>query len=123
MLNKPFGAFFRCIMIKLLDYDSFTGITETYYKDGNEIKINKSKDLGDSFNQNIIERTNAKTGWKETFHKVASIDPLIIEMWYNELRAAGYSNPNPLAKENKQWLIAKLNNRDFQKLRTKEGVI
>ena len=112
-------------MTKIVDYDSFTGITETYYKDPltGEIKVNKSADLTQSFNKNTIERNNASTGWKETFHKVASIEPIVIEMWYNELKAAGYSNPNPLAKENKAWLIAKLNSRDFQKLRTKEGVI
>lgn len=112
-------------MTKIVDYDAYTGITETYYKDpmSNEIKVNKSKDLTLDFNINTIERNSAKTGWKESFHKVASVHPIVIEMWYNELRAAGYPNPNPLAKENKMWLIAKLNSRDFQKLRTKEGVI
>jgi hypothetical protein len=112
-------------MTIIKDYDPYTGITETYHKDPvtGQVRINKSKDLTAGFNQNAIERNAAKSGWKESFHKVASIEPIVIEMWYNELKAAGYSNPNPLASENKMWLIAKLNSRDFQKLRTKEGTI
>ena len=112
-------------MTKFVDYDSYTGITETFYKDpmSNEIRVNKTKDLTQAFSQNAIERNSAKGGWKENFHKVASVDPIVIEMWTNELKAAGYPNCNPLAAENKMWLIAKLNSRDFQKLRTKEGVL
>lgn len=112
-------------MTIIKDYDPYSGITEAFYKDPitGKISINKSKDLTNHFNQNATERNNAGTGWKESFHKVASIDTIVIEMWYNELRAAGYSNPNPLAAVNKSWLIAKLNSRDFRKLRTKEGVI
>jgi hypothetical protein len=112
-------------MTRIVDYDAYSGITETYHKDPvtGKISVNKSKDLTANFDQNALERNSAKTGWKESFHKVASIDPIVIEMWYNELRAAGYQNPNPLAAENKMWLIAKLNSRDFQKLRTKDGII
>lgn len=110
-------------MTKIVDYDSYTGIKETFYKDpmSNEIKVNKTADLSHNFNANAIDRNNSGSGWKETFHKVASIHPLVIEMWHNELKSEGRSNCNPLASENKMWLIAKLNSRDYQKLRTKEG--
>jgi hypothetical protein len=110
-------------MTSIVEHDSFTGITEAFHKDSmtGEIKVNKSADLSGSFSSNLQEKNSASSGWKETFHKVASIHPLIIEMWYNELKDLGYDNPNPLAAENKMWLIAKLNSRDFQKLRTKEG--
>ena len=112
-------------MTTFVDYDHFTGITETFYKDpmSDVIKVNKSKDLTESFNHIARERNASSTGWKESFHKVATIDPIVIDMWREELKAKGYPNPDPLAKENKMWLIAKLNSRDFQKLRTKEGVI
>lgn len=112
-------------MTKIVDHDSFTGITETYYKDpmSGKITIHKSGDMQPLFNQNALERNNASTGWKEGFHKVASIQPIVLEMWREELKAAGYPDPNPLAAVNKAWLIAKLNSRDFQKLRTKEGTL
>ena len=44
----------------------------------------------------------------------------MIEMWTEELKAQG-KEPNPLATCNRDFLISKLNNRDFSKLRTKEG--
>ncbi len=112
-------------MTTFVDYDHFTGITETFYKDpmSDVIKINKSKDLTASLDHIARERNTSGTGWKEEFHKVATVDPIIIEMWHEELKAKGVPNPYPLAPENKMWLIAKLNSRDFQKLRTKEGVI
>ena len=77
----------------------------------------------ETMDANSIDRNAASTGWKQDFHKVASIPPLVVEMWYNELKAAGYANPNPMAKENNVWLMAKLNSNDFLKLRTKEGNI
>ena len=110
-------------MSKIVDFDPYTGITETFHKDPitGQVRVNKSQDLSPFMKANAIDRNSVKTGWKEDFHKVASIPPLVVEMWYNELKAAGYSNPNPMAKENNVWLMAKLNNSDFLKLRTKEG--
>lgn len=110
-------------MTKIVDYDAATGITETYKRDHltGEIKVNRSQNVDPLFNVNAVERNGASTGWKEDFHKVASIPLIVIEMWTNEMKAAGFSNPNPLAKENEKWLIAKINSSDFFKLRTKTG--
>lgn len=112
-------------MTNIVDYDPYTGITETYHKDPmtGQVRINKSQDLQPFINANAIDRSAASSGWKGDFHKVASIPLLVVEMWTNELKAKGYSNPNPMAKENNVWLMAKLNSNDFLKLRTKEGNI
>jgi hypothetical protein len=112
--------------MKVVEYDAWSGITETFYKDpsSNVIKIHQTKDLAPLINSNTIERNLSGKGFAgETFHKVASIDPIVLDMWREELKAKGFDNPNPLAKVNKMWLIARLNSRDYQKLRTKEGVI
>jgi hypothetical protein len=110
---------------KIVDYDPHTGITETYQKDemSGKISIHKTQDITGLTNINTEERNNASSGWKEEFHKVASIPLTIIEMWREELKRAGYPDPNPLAKCNEKWFIAKINSSDFLKLRTKTGVI
>lgn len=113
-------------MTKFVDYDPHTGVTETFYKDHstNKIKINQAKDLGPLLKLNTIDRNaSSKTFGKETFHKVASVDAIIIDIWRQELKAKGYDNYDPLAKENKAWLIAKLNSRDFKYLKTKDVTI
>lgn len=106
---------------KLLDVDRFTGITEHFHQDGNKITIHKTGDAGVRFEQNNIEKLNAKSGWKESFHKVATIEPILIDRWRMELELKGADDTNPLSKNNRVFLMAKLNNRDYSKLRTKEG--
>lgn len=125
-VQRPSGRFLQGIlMTNIVDYDPYTGITETYHKDPmtGQVRINKSQDLQPFMDSNAIDRSSASSGWKGDFHKVASIPLLVVEMWTNELKAKGYSNPNPMAKENNVWLMAKLNSNDFLKLRTKEGNI
>jgi hypothetical protein len=112
-------------MTTIVDHDYHTGITETYHKDAmtGKIHVKQEQDVEGLFSLNAIDRNTAKTGWKEEFHKVASIPLNIINIWREEMKASGYPNPNPLAKEHERWLIAKINSSDFLKLRTKEGVI
>jgi len=102
------------------DYDPNTGITEHFHKEGNKITIHKTADISKELKANRQDVTQAKSGWKGAFHKVASIPLIMIEMWTEELKAQG-KEPNPLATCNRDFLISKLNNRDFSKLRTKEG--
>ena len=109
--------------MKRIEVDPFTGITETFIKDGDTIKVNQHQDLQPFIDANQSQRNNCGRGWKEEFHKVASIPPLIIEMWNNELKSLGHKNSNCLSKEHSKWFIAKLNSSDFLKLRTKEGQI
>ena len=107
----------------ILDADRHTGILETYEKDINtgQVRVKKTQDVEGIFKLNQREKNDNSNGWRGEFHKVASIPLVIVDQWREELKAQGASNPDPLAKENKMFLIAKLNNSDFSKLRTKEG--
>lgn len=109
-------------MTKFVDYDPYTGITETFEKDGDKIHIKQSMDLQPFIDSNHQGRRDNK-GWQGEWHKVASIPPLVIEMWNQELKEHGHTDCNCLSKENKVWFMAKLNNSDFIKLRTKEGKV
>jgi len=109
-------------MKRLLDYDQFTGIKETFEKDSNgRILIKKSQNIDSLLDLNTAEKNNNDKSFRGDMHKVASIPLIFIEMWWNELKEMGAPNPNPLAKENRAFFIAKINNSDFSKLRTKEG--
>ena len=102
-----------------------TGIIETFNKDKmtGKIHIHKEQDVSPFLAQNAIDMSMQSTGFKGNWHKMASIPPIVIEMWREEMKAAGYQNPNPLAAENKQFLLAKLNSPEWNKLRTKQGMI
>ena len=112
-------------MATFTDYDPYTGITETFYQDpmSGIIKINQSQPIQLLVDINKTERNQAVSGWKETFHKVASIPLIVIDIWREELKAMGNKDSNPLSKANEKWFIAKLNSSDYIKLRTKNGVI
>lgn len=112
-------------MATFKDYDPYTGITETFYQEdiGGIIKVSKSQDVSQLTDNNQRDRVQSSSGWKEDFHKVASIPLIVIDIWREELKAMGDRDSNPLAKSNEKWFIAKLNSSDFLKLRTKEGMI
>ena len=112
-------------MAKILDIDPASGLVETFAQDHmtGKITVKKYQEVDTLFAENAALRNSSGAGWQGDFHKVASIPLITAEMWREELKAKGASNPDPFAKENKMWLIAKLNSRDWQKLRTKEGRI
>lgn len=109
----------------MIDIDPQTGIIETFSKDAitGKIHIHKQQDVNPflQFNQN--EMNNQSSGFKGGWHKMASIPPIVIEQWREEMKAKGYDNPNPLDAENRKFLLSKLNSPDWNKLRTKQGVI
>ena len=107
------------------DIDEQTGIIETFSKDSmtGKIHIHKQQDVNPFIAANQNELMNQSSGFKGGWHKMASIPPIVIEMWREEMKAKGYDNPNPLAAENKKFLLGKLNSPDWNKLRTKQGVI
>ena len=107
----------------LLDHNPYTGITEHFHKEGRKITIHKTADISHELKANRLDMVEGRKGWKESFHKVASIPPIIAEIWREELKAKGADDVNPFSANNRPFLIAKLNNRDFAKLRTKEGKI
>lgn len=110
----------------ILDVDKFSGVVETYEKDKmtGKVTINKTQDTSKIFAANAEEQNAiGNRSWQGDMHKVASIPLVVVEQWYNELKALGVQNPSPLHPSNKNFIIAKLNNRDFSKLRTKHGRI
>ncbi len=112
-------------MARFFDKCEQTGIIETFEKDAmtGKISIQKTQDVDPFFEANLQKRNNSARGWAGDWHHVASVPPIQVEIWREELKAKGATDPNPLAKCNEKWLIAKLNSRDFTKLRTKTGRI
>ena len=105
-------------MKKVLSHDAVSGITETYQSnhDGT-FTIKTSQDAAPFLADNASARSTADSGWKGDFHEVASVPPIVWNLWWKEL------GDDPGAKRNSKWLIAKLNSSDYLKLRTKEGNI
>lgn len=79
--------------------------------------IKKTQDVEGYLDRNRAERNNQVSGWRGDLHKVASVPFVLIEEWCKEFGC------NILAKENRHLLMLKLRNRDYNKLRTKEGQI
>ena len=105
--------------------DSFDGITERFNQDKmtGDIQIITTQDVDPFFEYNKRQLDNATRGFKGDMHKMASIPPVVIEIWREEMKLAGYDDTNPLSKANRIFLVRKLNNPDWKKLRTKQGVI
>ena len=107
------------------DIDAQTGIIETFNKDADtgKIHIHKQQDVNPFLASNQNDLMNQSGGFKGDWHKMASIPPIVLEMWREDMKAKGYDNPNPLAIENRKYLLGKLNSPEWNKLRTKQGVI
>ena len=109
--------------MRLFDYDKFTGITEHYAKVDGKNVIKTTQDTDAITDEAKSKLANSQTNWKGDFHHVASIPLVVIQQWREELKVKGVSNPDPLAKENKNFFIAKINSSDFSSFRTKAGRI
>lgn len=108
----------------MYDIDQQTGIIEHYNKDSDgKIKVVKTQDVEPFLKANSDLMNNSASGFKGDWHKMASIPPIVIEIWTEELKSKGADNPNPLAVCNRKFLLGKLNSPDWNKLRTKQGVI
>lgn len=105
--------------------DSFNGITESFSKDkmSGDIQIVTTQDVDPFFEYNKRQFDNATRGFKGDMHKMASIPPVVIEIWREELKLKGSDDTNPLSANNRKFLLSKLNSPDWNKLRTKQGVI
>jgi hypothetical protein len=106
-------------------FDSFDGITERFNKDKmtGDIQIITTQDVDPFFEYNKSQFDNATRGFKGDMHKMASVPPVVIEIWRGELKAQGADDTNPLSSKNRKFLLSKLNSPDWNKLRTKQGVI
>ncbi len=108
----------------MYDIDAQTGIIEKYSKDDNgKIKVYQTQDVKPFLEHNKRLEGADQNGFKGHFHKMASIPPIVIVMWTEELKAKGADDPNPLAMCNRKFLLGKLNSPEWNKLRTKQGVI
>lgn len=85
--------------------------------DGKRVVRKLTQDVEPYFEANARERSETAGGWKGELHKVASIPLVVFEQMCKE------AGCNLLKPENKGKLIAMLNNKDYLKLRTKEGRI
>ena len=112
-------------MSNIRDYDLQTGIIETFTKDSTtgKIHIHKEQDVKPFLEDNKRAMALQSGGFKGDMHKMASIPPIVLEMWREDMKAKGYPNPNPIAAENRKYLLAKLNSPDWNFLRTKQGII
>jgi len=106
-------------MKKLLDSDG--DVKEIYHHDPHDGKFHVEivQDVSQHLKANAHEYNTTEKGtkWKGNFHKVASIPEVVLAQWQKELGS------NPLSKQNRKWLIGKLNSRDYFKLRTRAGTI
>ena len=94
-------------------------VSEIYHKDPGENKfhIQIVQDVSQYLRSNREDQGNFRRGskWGEGMHRVASIPEVVIAEWWKELGS------NPLSKQNRKWLIAKLNSNEFSGLRTRTG--
>jgi len=111
-------------MSKILDVDTFSGVTEFFKKDQitGQVEVKKTQDVSKIFSANTAEQNAiGNQTWKGDMHKVASIPWVIAEEWTNELKAKGAQNTSPFHQSNRAFLISKLNDYNYSKLRTKKG--
>lgn len=100
---------------RLLDLVDGVATYHRFDGDNNKTIIETVQDVEPILNINAKTLSNSDPSWKGDMHHVASIPLVIWEQWWRELGG------DPWAKEHRPWLIAKLNNKDWCKLRTKEG--
>lgn len=95
------------------------GISTYHYYDHAEKKtiIQQTEDVESLLSVNQRKKNDSGTGWKGDMHHIASIPRTLYEKWWREFGG------NPMSPENRPRLMAKLRDRDFQRLRTKEGSI
>jgi len=107
----------------MYDIDQQTGIIEKYSKQDGKIKVYKTQDVKPFLAHNKLHQDNASSGFQGDWHRMASIPPIVVEMWTEELKAKGADCCNPVSAQNRKFLLGKLNSPDWSSLRTKQGVI
>ena len=108
----------------MYDIDAQTGIIEKYSKDEDgKIKVYQTQDVKPVLEHNKQFEDSEAKGFKGNWHRMASIPPIVIVQWTEELKAKGADNVNPLDVQNRKFLLGKLNSPEWNKLRTKQGMI
>lgn len=103
-------------MSRVLDYNN--GVLQTFHEEDNKIHIKTSEDVSDILRLNKIDRNHSdRTG--SNMRHAARIPITVWAGWREQLKAQG-RNPDPWHKDNRAWLLATLNNKEWLKLRTSE---
>jgi hypothetical protein len=103
---------------KLLDYDPLSGVSEYYHKTDKGFAIQTVQDVEPVLDRNKRLMNEDSGHYRDgNYHHVASIPIVVLEQWRKEL------GDDPLAKHNRKWLIAKLNDRENMFMRTKGGTL
>ena len=104
--------------------DSQTDIVEKYSKNADgKIQIYQTQDVKPFLEHNKqFEDANSK-GFQGDWHRMASIPPIVVVQWTEELKKMGADCVNPIDIKNRKFLLGKLNSSDYAFLRTKQGVI
>jgi len=92
-------------MIETLHFDELTG----------KSIVQTTQDVDPYLKKIAADRQHQVEGWKGDLHHVATVPLVLVEQWSKEAKC------NILDKKNRHLLMLKLNNRDYSKLRTKEG--
>ena len=104
--------------------DEQTDIVEKYSKNADgKIEVYQTQDVKPFLEHNRTAQSANGQGFKGDWHRMASIPPIVIVMWTEELKAKGADCINPLDARNRKFLLGKLNDPAWNKLRTKQGVI
>ena len=108
----------------MYDRDAQTDIIEHYSKDSDgKIKVYQTQDVRPFLEHNKTHMDAGSKGFQGDWHRMASIPPIVIVQWTEELKAKGADCVNPLDKKNRKFLLGHLNSSDYAYLRTKQGVI
>jgi len=104
--------------------DEQTDIIEKYSKNSDgKIEVYQSQDVKPFLEHNKKFESATGQGFKGEWHRMASIPPIVIVQWTEELKRKAADCINPLDKQNRKFLLAMLNSPEWNKLRTKQGVI
>ncbi len=104
--------------------DEQTDIVEKYSKNADgKIQVYQTQDVKPFLEHNKQAQDVNGGGFQGDWHRMASIPPIVIVQWTEELKAKGADCINPLDKKNRKFLLGHLNSSDYAYLRTKQGVI
>ena len=92
-------------VISTFHYDEMTDVTT----------ISQHQDVEPYLNANKLERDHQTGKMGDGLQKIASIPLILIDTWRKEIGS------NPLALENRGWLMRRLQDPNYSKLRTRQG--
>jgi len=97
-----------------IDENAQSGVSTWLYDDGEELTIQTRQDMGALLDENRAEANLKDDNWQGDWHSVARIPvSMLHDTAFGDAIRAG----------DDQWITGKLNDSDFEYLRTKKGKI